>query len=430
MRAVSSAGRGVEFGKQWEGQSVDGRFPLQRYLGGSRNSAVFLTQYQGSKAAIKLLRTSSQQAETQQLLWRKAGQLSHPNLVRIFEVGRCWLAGSELIFLVTEYAEENLAEVLPRRTLSTTETDAVVRPAIEVLRFLHQKGLVHGRLRPSNVMSVSEQLKLSSDGIRPAGRIERPIEESTYDAPEVRDGALSSASDVWSLGITVAEVLTQKMPTSAADVEESASLPQPFADIVQNCLRKHPAHRWTINEIADRLQAAESSSTPAVSETPRRSWRVAQFAIVAVALILVAGIYGLFHRGPSRPVHPVEQTTSAPVSAPVTTAPTQPSTAANSPGAVLNRVLPSPSVGARNTIQGTVKVRVKVTADASGNVSTAKFVSEGPSKYFARLAMQAAQQWKFTPPAVNGQATPSEWTILFEFRRGGVEAIPEPAKAR
>src|SRR5215470_4642703 len=184
MRAASSMGRGVELGKQWEGQTVDGRFPLQLYLGGSRSAAVFQTQHHGSKAAIKLLRTNSEQTESQLSQWRKAAELSHPNLVRILEVGRCWLAGNELVLIVTEYAEENLSEVLPRRALSIAETEELVRPALDVLRFLHQRGFVHSRLRPSNVMSVSEQLKFSSDRIRPAGQAPVLPESSVYDAPE------------------------------------------------------------------------------------------------------------------------------------------------------------------------------------------------------------------------------------------------------
>jgi outer membrane biosynthesis protein TonB len=44
----------------------------------------------------------------------------------------------------------------------------------------------------------------------------------------------------------------------------------------------------------------------------------------------------------------------------------------------------------------------------------------GPSKYFARLALQAAEQWKFTPPQENDQAVPSQWIILFEFTKGGI----------
>ena len=41
--------------KRWEGQVVNGEFPLQRYLGGSDHSAVFLTQRGSEKAAIKLI---------------------------------------------------------------------------------------------------------------------------------------------------------------------------------------------------------------------------------------------------------------------------------------------------------------------------------------------------------------------------------------
>jgi len=65
-------------------------------------------------------------------------------------------------------------------------------------------------------------------------------------------------------------------------------------------------------------------------------------------------------------------------------------------------------------------VRVRVEVDSAGNVSTANLTNPGPSKYFARLALQAAQQWKFTPPRENGQAVPSQWTILFEFTKGGI----------
>jgi TonB family protein len=70
---------------------------------------------------------------------------------------------------------------------------------------------------------------------------------------------------------------------------------------------------------------------------------------------------------------------------------------------------------------------VRVEVDAAGNVTGTKLVTPGPSKYFSRLAMQAAEQWKFSPPSQNGQPVPSEWTILFEYTRGG---ITEQASAR
>ena len=57
-----------EVGKQWEGQIVNGEFPLQRYLGASNRSAVFLTDLGGTKsrrAAIKLIPADWEGAEIQ-----------------------------------------------------------------------------------------------------------------------------------------------------------------------------------------------------------------------------------------------------------------------------------------------------------------------------------------------------------------------------
>jgi TonB family protein len=94
---------------------------------------------------------------------------------------------------------------------------------------------------------------------------------------------------------------------------------------------------------------------------------------------------------------------------------------------VLQQVLPEVSKTARNTIQGTVKVGVRVTVDSSGNVTKATFESPGPSKYFARKAIEAAQQWKFKPAQNHGQPVPREWTLRFQFKRSGTDVIPSPA---
>ena len=95
----------------------------------------------------------------------------------------------------------------------------------------------------------------------------------------------------------------------------------------------------------------------------------------------------------------------------------------SSQGAVVQQIMPSVSKSARNTIHGTIKIRVKVGVDSAGNVETASFVSPGPSKYFARQAMEAAQQWKFVP----GQDART-WIVRFGFTRSGTDAVLEPAK--
>ena len=92
--------------------------------------------------------------------------------------------------------------------------------------------------------------------------------------------------------------------------------------------------------------------------------------------------------------------------------------------------MPAPSQDARNTVTGKVRVAVKVAVDTSGNVTDVTFVSPGPSKYFARLAHDAAQQWKFVPAQMNGQSVASEWVLKFAFGRKGTEVSPSRVVAR
>jgi len=60
-------------------------------------------------------------------------------------------------------------------------------------------------------------------------------------------------------------------------------------------------------------------------------------------------------------------------------------------------------------------------------VTNATFESPGPSKYFARKAMEAAQHWKFKPVQTNGQPVSREWILQFQFKKSGTNVIPSPA---
>src|SRR5580704_17038073 len=94
----------TELWKKWEGRAIDGKFPLERWLGGSDHSAVFLTERssgQAQKAAIKLIPAQGLGQEgldqknpndpAQFSRWADAAKLSHPNLLRVFESGACQL---------------------------------------------------------------------------------------------------------------------------------------------------------------------------------------------------------------------------------------------------------------------------------------------------------------------------------------------------
>src|SRR5512135_1465271 len=104
--------------KQLEGQAVNGKFHLRQYLGGSDYSAVFLTEVGEQKrqrAAIKLIPADPESAALQLSRWELAAKLSHPHLLRLFQMGRCQPVKMGLLYVVMEYAEEDLSQILPHR---------------------------------------------------------------------------------------------------------------------------------------------------------------------------------------------------------------------------------------------------------------------------------------------------------------------------
>jgi TonB family protein len=444
--------------KQWEGEVVNEEFQLLRYLGGSEHSAVYLTKRadrEPPEAAIKLILPNAANPELQLSWWELAAKLSHPHLLRLFQLGRCQIHGTELLYAVSEYAEESLEKILPFRPLTPAETQDMLQSVLDGLAYIHAKGFVHGHVRPANIMAVGDQIKLSSDGLCGAGESSRVLgTPGIYAAPEIANGGgVSPASDIWSLGMTLVEALTQHPPawerTEQAELVLPDKLPGPFFDIASHCLRRDPQRRWTIAEIA----AKSRQTSPAAEEvvSPRPGFTKWGYVAAAIAAGLVAAILGprLIHRHPeSGP--PIEssagQTESQPPTASQPAAQISPgqeqtparpnashtaahksATANNSAGArgaVVQQISPDVSRGALRTIHGKVKVRVKVAVNSSGNVTVANFDSRGPSQYFAERALRAAKQWTFRPPQVNGQGVPSEWILKFEFEKSGSSAQP------
>jgi len=452
--------------KLWEGRTVDGKFPLKSYLGGSDYSAVFLTVGPGGagdseKAAIKLIPADAADSENQLLRWKATGELTHPNLIRILATGRCELAGTELLYVVMEYAEENLAQILPERALTAEEARGLLPPILRALQCVHDKGYVHAHIQPSNILAVGDQVKLSSDDLcLPGERRRGDTTTRPYDPPRAATGAISTATDVWQLGTTLIEALTQHLPawdraqpgSPAPEVPEA--VPEPFREIARHCLQVDAGRRWTVAEIGDCLEGKSPKTTsaqteaiasaPAISTQQKASAKWPYFlglaAVVAVALFFMA------RPKPSGPPTEV-QSTQAQQGAPAENSqsakpqpgqtPKQPepgaggnedaSTSPNEIG-VVRRVMPQVSPSARRTIQGKIKVRVKVEVDAAGNVANAKLESAGPSQYFSRVALEAARNWKFSPAPAGGQSGDREWKLQFAFTRAKTEASAVRAK--
>jgi TonB family protein len=269
----------TEASKQWVGQIVEGIFPLRQYLGGSDHSAVFLTECgkgESQKAAIKLVPADPATADAQLSRWNFAAQLSHPNLLRLFGTGRCRLGGNDLLYVVMEFAEENLSQILPERALTTDETREMLCAVLDALEYLHGKGFVHGDLKPANILASGEHLKLSSDAISRAGETQGTSRRTgVYDPPEAISGMLTSATDVWSLGTTLVEVLTRRLPDWQPGSHREPVVPEtiqaPYQEIARQCLRLEPQRRISVSDIAARLNsrvAVALASASALGSNP------------------------------------------------------------------------------------------------------------------------------------------------------------------
>ena len=416
----------------WVGRVIDGRFALHEWLGGSPRGGVFRTDLQQAipkKAAIKLIPAEGPEADTYLAVWAKIALLSHPHLMKIFRSGRFQFGSIGMVYVVTEYAEEVLAQIIPERPLTPGETREMLDPVLDTLSFLHGKGLVHGHVKPSNIMVVEDQLKLSADNLAAtAGPLRRMREQSIYDAPEGFDETFSPAPDVWSLGVTMVEVLTQRLPVwnrSFVDPVLHDGLPPPFADLARDCLRPNPEWRCSLGEIKPRLVPgrpiefpAGRTSEPEEAEKPRRLLPIALGLIAA--LVVIGALLLLGHKSGTTPERESAPAATAPSPAPP--ASPMPAHGPTAKGAVSARTMPQVAGYASSTIRGTVMVVVRATVDESGHVSNASFKWAGPSRYFADRAMIAARGWKFKPALRNGQPVPSEWTIRFQFRRDGEDA--------
>ncbi len=434
--------------KEWERRSVNGVYPLRRYLSRSDHSVVFLTECTAqniAQAAIKILPSNPALADAQLEHWTTVAALSHPHLIRLLDAGRCQLGGHNFLFVVMEYAEQNLGQILPGRALTPLEVRDLLPATLEALAYLHARNLALGGIKPSNFLVVDDQLKLASDTIRPAGeRTASTVQRSLYDPPEARNGRASVAGDIWGLGITLVEALTQAPPAWSRERPEAVPLPAnlapEFADTIQRCLNRDPGQRPASAELLAQFKqpppappappaatSAPAPGAPPVAKEPRvrtlPTW-ISPKTVAAIALGIVTlwavwtGVH-LFHTQANHPNTASLTPQSPPVVSPSTAVETPRANTGAPPPTVLHQEIPDLSRRARESIRGVIKIAVRVTVDGSGNVVTATLDGRASSRYFARSALDAARKWKFARAA---DPASRPWLLHFEFTRMGTTA--------
>jgi serine/threonine-protein kinase len=195
---------------------------------------------------------------------KSAGQLSHPNIVTIYDFGEA----DDTAFIAMELLRgETLRELLDRQRFSVRRA---VRYAIQIadgLSAAHALGVIHRDIKPSNVVRLeSGILKITDFGIAqlPASNLTQAgtlLGTPRYMSPElIRGVRVDPRSDIFSLGVVLYEMLTSQVPFDGDSlsvimykvVNEAPIDPRDLnehvsaglAAVLARCLAKHPAERF------------------------------------------------------------------------------------------------------------------------------------------------------------------------------------------
>jgi serine/threonine protein kinase len=267
--------------------STLGDYALEARLGSGRTGVVWRARRGGdlgTVVAIKRLRAGAPPEEVQRLKAeaRIVADLDHPHVVRILDV----VDDGDGLALVLQYAPGgSLADVLAERgRLAPGEVALVGAKVADALASAHRRGIVHGDVKPENVLLTSDGEPLVTDfGVARVVGAETAEAAGTpgYAAPEVVAGGVpDSRSDVFGLGIVCRQALTGRAPSrrgraTAPALEASEDIPASLAAVVDRAVAPDPAARFgSAEELALALRSSvppETLALPAPAKAPARS---------------------------------------------------------------------------------------------------------------------------------------------------------------
>ena len=269
------------------GTILEGGYELQDLLEATDAEARFKVRVLGDReldSIASLFQIPEAEIEKQVELWQNVRMLRHLNISAPLGAGRLQLDGLSLAYVVLRRADEALGAVLRERPLTAEEAGETFTSIARALEALHLNGWVHGCLSPDVVLAVGDYIQLPGECARTAGV--PPIAETTaakYLAPESAGVNLTPEADLWCLGATLFEALTQKGWTEGSR-EELNALPEPFAAIASRCLETGPEARCSLAE-AVALYRGELKLPPRVRPAANSPILVPQQEIAAASKV-------------------------------------------------------------------------------------------------------------------------------------------------
>jgi hypothetical protein len=266
-----------------EGQWLEGRYGLERYIGHGSFGAVFEADHVVDgrslrRVAVKVVECQDAVARDQMNELSAAASLDHPHVLRHFDFGRTRISMKrgeiEVLYLVMELASGTLEGQLRSGLMSTASAAKLTCHVAEALAYLHGQSKVHRDLKPDNILHVGGVWKLGDVGLTKdlggEGAVRTRAQGArAYMAPEaLLENEVAPAGDMWALGVTLLECLTGRQPYSADGLAEwlqvhtyqepdiPAGLPEPFDAIIPGCLSKNRHQRLTSRQVLETFRSA------------------------------------------------------------------------------------------------------------------------------------------------------------------------------
>ncbi len=307
-----------------------GRFEVRRFLGAGSFGRVYEAFDTSLQRAVALKVAKPAQLADEALIERfhrearAAANLMHPHIVAVFDSGRDGLHHYiAAAFVPGQSLAAALAALPPGQTMSPRQAATVTRKLAEALAYAHRSGIVHRDVKPGNVLLRDDGEPLladfglaartdGGDKLTQAGAV---LGTPEYIAPEQWLGNAGPASDQYSLGCLLFELLTRHLPFGGGSAEHymllhahqpapsprkyRPDIPRDLETITLKCLEKDPARRYPdCQALADDLRrwldgepvtARPPGQMELLARWARRSPALAGSLLAIILLAVIAG---------------------------------------------------------------------------------------------------------------------------------------------